>query len=267
MFARAASFAREMARIFVDRRVTRSAAALAYYLFLSIFPFLVCCSVIIGSLNISQQSLLNALSGIIPDGAINVIGEFLLYVRGARTAPALAAGFIAMVTTSSAAFRTVMGIMGDIQGAARFKGAKARLLSMALSVGFLAAIYISGLIVIAGGWLTRLMLERFRVGDTAEIWNWGRFAVLFLIMLAVVYAAYAISAPKGPGTAGFFPGAVIASAALVGVGMVFSRIINESAKYAVVYGYIASFAVMLVWLYTCGIIVISGNIFNAVRNK
>jgi membrane protein len=251
----------------VNRRVTRSAAALAYYLFLSIFPLLICCSAIIGSLNISHQSLLNALSGIIPEGAINVIGEFLLYVGGVRTAPALAAGFIAMVTTSSAAFRTVMGIMGDIQGAARFKGATARLLSMALSVGFLAAIYISGLIVVAGEWLTRLLLERFRVGDTIAIWNWVRFVVLFLLMLAVVYAVYIISAPRGAKTTGRLPGAVMASAALVGVGMIFSKIINESAKYAVVYGYIASFAVMLVWLYTCGIIVISGNIFNVARNK
>jgi membrane protein len=256
-----------MARIFISRRVTRSAAALAYYLFLSTFPLLICCSVIIGGLNISQQSLLSALSGIIPEGAINVIGDYLLYVRGVHTVPALAAGFIAMVTTSSAAFRTVIGIMGDIQGEARFKGAMARLLSMALSVGFLAAIYVSGLIIIAGEWLTRLLLARFRVGDTLEIWNWVRFVVLFLLMLAVVYAAYVISAPRGTGSAGRLPGAVLASAALVGAGAAFSRIINESAKYAMVYGYLASFAVMLVWLYTCGIIVISGNIFNVVRNR
>jgi YihY family inner membrane protein len=257
----------EMARIFVRHHVTRGAAALSYYLFLSVFPFLICCSAIVGSLNIAQMSLLNGLDGIIPDSAAEVIGDFLRYVGGNRSAPTLAVGIIVMITTSSAAFRTVMGIMGDIQGGIRFEKIAAQLLSFALSVGFLAVIYVSGLIIVTGEWFLRLMSAEFALGDTLEMWSWVRFVVLFLLMLAVIYAIYVVSAPKETKGIHRLPGAVIASVALVGVSVVFSRLINESAKYAIVYGYLASFVVMLVWLYTCGIILIAGNVFNIASNR
>jgi membrane protein len=253
-----------MARAFVSYRVTRSAAALSYYLFLSVFPFLICCSAIIGSLNIPQDSLISGLGGIIPDGAIAVIGDFLRYVGGERSAPTFAVGIIVMITTSSAAFRTIMGIMSDIQGGGRFGGAAARLLSFALSVGFLAVIYVSGLIVVTGEWLTQVIRRGFKLDDTLALWNWVRFVILFLLMLAVIYAVYIISAPKETKGVHRLPGAVVATIALVGVSLAFSRLISESAKYAIVYGYLASFIVMLVWLYSCGIILIMGNVLNIV---
>ncbi|MDR1590313.1 MAG: YihY/virulence factor BrkB family protein [Oscillospiraceae bacterium] len=264
MLARVAGAVGSAARIFVRRRVSRSAAALSYYLFLSVFPFLICCSAIIGSLNITQESLLSGLGGVIPDSAIAVIGDFLRYVGGNRSAPTFAVGFVVMITTSSAAFRTIMGIMSDIQGGGRFGGAAARLLSFALSVGFLAAIYLSGLIVVTGEWFMRVIRRSFALDDTLALWNWVRFVILFLLMLAVIYAIYIVSAPKETRGVRRLPGAVLAAFSLVGVSLAYSRLISESARYAIVYGYLASFIVMLVWLYTCGIILIMGNVFNII---
>ncbi|MDR2356823.1 MAG: YihY/virulence factor BrkB family protein [Oscillospiraceae bacterium] len=253
-----------MARAFVRYRVTRSAAALSYYLFLSAFPLLICCSAIIGSLNITQESLISGLGDVVPDGAIAVIGDFLRYVGGDRSAPTFAVGIVVMITTSAAAFSTIMGIMGDIQGGGRFGGAAARLLSFALSVGFLAVIYVSGLIVVTGEWFMRIIRRSFNLDETLALWNPVRFVILFLLMLAVIYAIYIISAPKETKGIRRLPGAAAAAVALVGVSLAFSRLISESAKYAIVYGYLASFIVMLVWLYTCGIILIMGNVFNIV---
>jgi YihY family inner membrane protein len=264
LLARIARAAREAARIFVTRRVTRGAAALSYYLFLSVFPFLICCNAIVGSLNIPRESIVSGLEDVIPGGAREVISDFLRYAGGERSGSALAVGVIVTITTSSAAFRTIMGIMEDIQGGARFGGAAARLLSFALSVGFLAAIYLSGLIIVTGEWFVQLLRRSFALGDTLSVWNWGRFVVLFPLMLAVIYAVYALSAPENTQGVRRMPGAAAASIALVGVSMAYSRIISESAKYAVAYGYLASFVVMLMWLYTCGIILITGNIVNIV---
>ena len=60
------------------------------------------------------------------------------------------------------------------------------------------------------------------------------------------------------------PGAGVAAILLVGVSAVFSRLVTESVNYPVVYGSLASFIILLFWVYICSLIVIMGNVFNIV---
>lgn len=258
---------RDMADTFTSTHIPRSAAALSYYLTISVFPFLICLSAILGSLRLDDAAIFPFLKELIPADAFALVVEFLGYVGINRTELLITVGLLAMITSSSAAFRSFTGIMSEIQGKMRFSGLWGAVFSFFFSVVFLVAIYISGLVILSGEWLQQILQNYFDFGAFLTLWTWVRFVMLFLILFGIIFGIYIISAPKETKKTQRLPGAFAASAVLVAASMLYSRMISASIKYALVYGSLASFIIMMIWLYTCGIILIMGNVFNISLHK
>jgi len=258
---------KEIVGAYLSYPVARSAAALSYYLTLSIFPFLICATVILGSLNIQESDAFALLSGVMPDATFSTISGYLRYIGGSRSELMLTVGLTAMLTSSSAAFRSFTGIMGEIQGKMRFTGIWGWLISFIFSVLFLAAIYGSAVIILSGEWLMQILKNNFGINEIASIWIWIRFVILFLLLFSVIYSVYLISAPKNATRMSRLPGALAASVILVATSMLYSRMITASIKYELLYGSLASFIILMVWLYTCSVILIMANVFNVAINR
>ncbi|MDR1330335.1 MAG: YihY/virulence factor BrkB family protein [Oscillospiraceae bacterium] len=262
---RPARVAHNMAKIFVREHVTRSAAALSYVVTISLFPLLLCGTAILGSLDITENELFAVWEDIIPAAAIEIISDFLSYVSGNMNVIMLAVGLGVMLTSSAAAFRTIIGIMNGIQGERRFSGLLGHCVSLIMSLVFLAALYAAGLVIVTGEWFIGLLKQYPPLGEVTSAWLWIRFLLLFLIMFTIIYGIYKITAPKAAGNSRRtrrLPGALAASALIVAVSAAFSRMISASAKYAIVYGSLASVIILMTWMYTCAVILITGNVFN-----
>jgi len=259
---RAVRVVRGMAEIFIRKHVARSAAALSYYLTISIFPLLICLSAILGSFQIQESDAFAFLEGIISTEAFSAISEFLRYVGSNRSDLMFIIGVIAMLTSSSAAFRSFTGIMGEIQGKMRFSGLRKGIFSFIFSIALLAAIYVSALVIMSGGWLIQILEDNFGFGRFLSVWTWIRFFILFFILFAIIFGVYLVSAPKETRRMHRLPGAFCSSVVLVVASVAFSRLISASLRYAILYGSLASFVILMIWLYVCGIILIMGNVLN-----
>lgn len=250
--------------IFIKQRVTRSAAAMSYYITISIFPFLIVVYAILNSLNISSENLYRIWEEIIPSDVLNVILGYLRYVGGNKSTLMIFIGISVTLSSSSTAFGTLMKIMADIQGKSRFKGFWATAYNLIISVGFLAVIYASGLVIVSGEWLLSFLGKNFGYAMLLDIWQWVRFAILFFLLLIIIYLIYQASEPKETKRVRRMPGALIASVLLVAVSVVFSRLIGMAVNYPIIYGSLASFIILMFWIYICSIILIMGNVFNYV---
>jgi len=257
----------EIAEIFISRHIARSAAALSYYLTLTVFPFLVCVSAILGSMQIFESGALSLLEDIIPSETFSAITDFLRYISGNRSNVLFIVGLIAMLTSSSAAFRSFTGIMSEIQGKSRYSGFWRAIISFIFSIAFLAAIYVSALIILSGGWLMKIIEAYFGYVELLALWTWIRFVILFILLFGTIFCIYFISTPKGAKRRHGLPGALAASVVLVVTSIIFSRLVSISLKYEILYGSLASFVILMVWLYVCGIILIMGNVFNISLRK
>ena len=257
---------REMVIIYTEKRVPRSAAEFAYFLTLSIFPFLICATAIISSMEISEDTLIAWLGDFLPQSILQVIQEYMDYVLANFSHGMLFLGIIVMATSASGAFRSIMNIMIDVQGRARYHGIFGFLISFIVAVLFLFAIYLSGVIIVTGSWFINFLVETFGIRQFAYIWEWLRFVVLFIIMVGIIYAIYWVTAPKEVIRKQRIIGAAGASVALVGFSMIFSMFIGFSSKYPIVYGSLASIIILMAWSYTCGMILIMGNVLNIVIN-
>jgi len=256
-----------MTEVFIRLHVARSAAALSYYLTISVFPFLICVSAILASLHIRESNFFEFLLGILPTVAFTTVTEFLSYIGRNNSELMIVVGVTAMLTSSSAAFRSFTGIMGEIQGKMRFSGVWGGVFSFIFSIVFLAAIYMSGLVILSGEWLMQIMGKYLGFESFLAIWTWIRFVILFLLLFFIIYGVYIISAPRETKRTHRLPGAFAASIVLVVASVVYSNMISASIKYAILYGSLASFIILMIWLYTCAIILIMGNVFNISLQK
>lgn len=258
---------RDIAEIYTSKRVPKSAAALSYCLTLTVFPLLICLNAMIASLHVTAGEIFAVGNGVVPSQTMLAINEYLGYISGNDSEIMLFTGLSVMLTSSSAAFRTIMNIMADIQGKARFKGLKGLGVSFFMSIVFLAVIYFSCIIIVSGEWLMRVLKTQFGINIFSDNWQWIRFLLLFFMLYVIIYSIYKVTSPLNGKQIPRSLGAMIAAALLVVVSMVFSYLIDMSTKYTLVYGSLASIIVLMVWFYSCGIILIMGNVVNIIIDK
>ena len=101
-------FGLEVGELYFSKRVSRSAAELAYFLILTFFPVLICINAFIGLLHLDINAVLEAASPFLPRETLGILGDYIQYITGNQSPALLAAGGIMTLFSASAAFRALM---------------------------------------------------------------------------------------------------------------------------------------------------------------
>lgn len=261
-----------MFRIFMDNNIPRAAAGLSYFLTLSLFPTLICLYHMLGNLAPPTEEIKGFLDGLLPASTADTILSFLRYVSANRSAGMLFAALVVLVTCASAAFRCVDNVTAEMRGVSRYSsGFLAFIFSVVYSLLLVAALYVAAIFILTGKWFLEIIDRQLMFMNVSDTWSWARFILLGLLLFVMLSWLYRVTAPRAAGRRGtrirLMPGAVAAAAALLVVSMVFAGVIGVSAQYPLVYGSIASLALMMLWLYFCGIIVFMGNALNVMLER
>jgi len=250
--------------IYMNKRVSRASAQLAYYLLMSIFPILIVISSILGMLPITDSQVIQRILPMLPVAIQDLLGDYLVYINTHQSVALLSGGVIMTLTASSAAFRGLMDIFGEVFGKRVQEGFWGFIFSLFLSLLLIVMLYGSLLIVLLGNWLQHIMPGVLDLLLVHYGWRLVQillpFAMIFLF-LALIYRLTAWT-PRHKRT--ILPGASLASIALVAATNVFSYFISVSSRYTTVYGSLAAVIILLVWLFLCSNIIILGNVFNYV---
>ena len=257
---------RALLDIYYKKRVSRSAAALSYYTILTLFPLLICMNAMLSSVFPTTERFLDFAEGLLPEETISVLADYLRYVKRDEGGPILTAGLLLMCTTSAAVFRALHNIMADLHGKPRFRALHSWPLSFVFSLLFLLVMYFAVLVVLLGERLLGALAMHISVLNPDSLWNVLRFPILFFTVLGMLWGLYRITAPDGA-RKGLLIGALAATTGVEVLSALFSMFIGMSAKYALVYGSLASLIILILWLYLCCTIVIMGNALNVVLNR
>ncbi|MPM35224.1 hypothetical protein SDC9_81814 [bioreactor metagenome] len=260
-------FVRDVAEIYFDKHVSRSAAELAYFLILTFFPVLICIHAFIGILHLDPDTVLQAAAAFVPSESLGILGDYIGYVNANQSSALLAAGASMTLFSAAAALRALMNVMDDIFGHGRVVGLRRTAASLVFSLLLLVTIYLSVVVLVTGGWFFHMLQDRLGLVLPMGDWRWMRFLMLFSLVLLFVLVIYRMSVPDIRRSPPVFPGAVLASGAMVAFSILFSWFIGMSSRYSLVYGSLASVIILLVWLYLCGNILILGNVFNCVLHQ
>ncbi|MCD7837389.1 MAG: YihY/virulence factor BrkB family protein [Clostridiales bacterium] len=259
------SFAVDVVQVYLDRRVSRGAAELAYYLLMTLFPILMMVTGIVGMLPMDGVNLAETVSEFLPETVAEVVSDYIVYVQDKQSIAMFIAGLITTITAAGAAFRGLVSISGEIYGRRAFRGVWYVLFSWVFALLLLVMIYLSFVVVLTGNWFMNLF--KSLVPFTVPVyWPLIRLLVMFGAALLFLALLYRMTAPGGrtKPRPPVFTGAALTALLLTLSSHLFSTFISLSSRYSVVYGSLASVIILMIWLYLCGNIVILGNVFNYV---
>ena len=264
-------FLRDMVQTYGRLGVSRAAAALAYFLILTLFPLLVCVNFFIGLLELDPEAVFSALDSLLPRESLSIILDYLTYVSGipqSQSTPLLLASLFTILLSASAGLRTLLKTMDELYQVRHVSSLRRVVVSVALSILFLLTIYLSIVVIFTGDWFFQLLearlpsplAELIPLRLLSQLWGWLRYLLLFFCVLLLVLAVYRMGTPP--------PlrrekkvlrlTALLSAGALVACSVLFSWFIGMSSRYSLVYGSLASLIILLVWLYFCGNILLVG---------
>lgn len=251
-----------MADTFLSRRVTRSAAEIAYYMVMALFPVIICMYDLLALILRDPTAVLRIVETLVlPRETQALVSEFLNYVSGNTSQVMFIAALFVMITSASAAFRAMAAIVGEIHGNKRFGIVRSTVVSIIFSVTFLLVLYLCILLMLTGKhfllWLDALMPRVSIVWS----WTWLRFLVLFAILLMMILVLYRLTTPRRTSHR-VLPGALFSAVGIVAMSILLSWLIGSSAKYSLVYGSLASVVILLFWFQVFGLLLILGVVLN-----
>ena len=147
------SFAWETARLCGRVGVSRSAAALSYFLILTLFPLLVCVNALLGLFHGSLEEVLLSLDQFLPPEVLSVLADYLGYVARVQSPALAAASLFTIVLSASAGLRTLLLTMDGLYQVENLRSLRRVAVSVVLSLLFLATVYLS-VAVILTGWIS-----------------------------------------------------------------------------------------------------------------
>ena len=242
--------------------VAQAAAALSYFLILTLFPLLMCVNYFIGLFHLSLEQLLSGLDQVLPDQALAVMQDYLAYASLNQSPAIVAAALVAIALA-----------MDKLYGLEHPGGLRRIALSVILSLLFLLTIYLSVVVIFTGDWFFHLLethlphplLRLIPLSALSSLWLWIRYLLLFCFVLLLVLAIYRLGTPRRfRSSRKLLLSSLFTAVSLVAGSLLFSWFIGLSSRYSMLYGSLASLIILLVWLYFCGNVLLLGALLSRV---
>lgn len=255
----------EIVRTYLHFRVGRSAAGLSYYLIMSLFPMIVCVSILVSQFRLSESDVLLFIERWVTED----VGAFVWQHTNSGTS-AVVVFIIAMtllVTSSGGAFRCLSFTAEEITGEKRFKGIFGTVFAYLFSLILFLLVYASIFVMVIWNDVIGLISRYITLPAAAYVIGQLRHLIVFAVIFAISFVLNFLLEPKDVQKRGLIPGTLFTSVGISLATTYFSMFIRGSTKYSIVYGSVVSIILMLIWVNMCGNILMIGVIINSVIHR
>lgn len=250
----------DMIRRYYVHDVARDSAALTYYLLFAIFPLLIFVSTLLGVLELDIASITAVLAPILPSDVVDIIRTYLEYVAANQSRQLL---WFSLVFSIWFPMRSTGCLMHSLRKAFGRRAPENILLSQLRTLLFtIWMIFVIGLtlaLVVVGRRALYFLSGFLPLSETfISVWGYLRFIILGLVMAISLGILYQLALGQRRPLREVLPGVGSSLAAWLLLSMAFSYYVENMARYAQLYGSIATIVVVLLWLYMSGQVLILG---------
>lgn len=253
---------RQLTIRYFKNTVGRSAAELAYYLLFALFPALIFLNAALSLLHLSDTALMDNLAAVLPSQVLEIIRSYLSYIQELDARVLLYACLVLSVLAVSRAMRSLMRSVSrayDIPRQGFLVSIAAVMMAVAMMV---VTIVLLVLVMISENLLLQINQVITIPAVLIRIWDFLRLTVAPLLMFAFLAGFYAV---VSFGKYRFHQALPGAGAAVVGWFLLtsgFSYYMSNISRYSILYGSLAAFMVLMLWLHLTGVVLIMGGELN-----
>ncbi|MBC6310112.1 YihY/virulence factor BrkB family protein [Listeria sp. FSL L7-1582] len=250
---------------FTKNDVSGSASQLAYYMLFSIFPILLIVASLLPYFNIDQDQLFTTIKQFVPEEIYDFINNNLDQLLNNNSGGALSIGIIGTLWSASNGMNATTKALNKAYGVKdRRNYFVKRLLSMVFTMGMLAVVVVTLLLVVFGQQIGLFIFNHLNVSqDTLDIWNNFRWVVTMAVIFIVFSFIFWIAPNRRSSLFSILPGAVFSTVGWAAASIGFAYYVNNFANYSATYGSIGVIIILMLWFYLTGTILMIGGEINA----
>jgi membrane protein len=267
-----ANVTKRTVRAFYDDQMTHHAAALTYYVLMSLFPAaLLGLSLLglVGQYPRTYDAIIGYLSDVAPASVVDPVDRSLqqaLKNKGTAATTFVVSVPLALYGTTGAleAARRALNVVFELDGAGRgFLRRKA--IDVASTLVLMALVLASLVMVFVGGSFAEDLLGFIGLGETgARIWSVIRWpGALVVAMLAFTYVYYVTPDVRQRGFHWLTPGAAVGVLLWLAATLAFSAYVSNVAQVGAIYGTFAGAILLVGWLWLTNVALLFGAELNA----
>ena len=250
----------DMIRRYYVHDVARDSAALTYYLLFAIFPLLIFVSTLLGVLELDIASITAVLAPILPSDVVDIIRTYLEYVAANQSRQLL---WFSLVFSIWFPMRSTGCLMHSLRKAfgrsAPENMLRRSLRTLLFTIWMIFVIGLTLALVVVGRRALYFLSGFLPLSETfISVWGYLRFIILGLVMAISLGILYQLALGQRRPLREVLPGVGSSLAAWLLLSMAFSYYVENMARYAQLYGSIATIVVVLLWLYMSGQVLILG---------
>ena len=257
-----------MTKIIIKEDVFGSAAEMSYMLTLSVFPLLLSFMAIFSILGNTAfvNEALNTLSQFAPAEVIAVIQTVLKEVTLLKGYSLVAIiGFLTTLYLASNSISVIIKCLNKSDKIQETRGfIHTKILAICMVFVYVIFLFISVNLIIFGQSILNLITKYIHIipMEVSQLILFLRWPVTFVLIFILAAINYYVLPAKKVKIKTIIPGSIFFTVFWLLGSWLFSIYINNFGSYNKVYGSIAAFAILMIWLYFTSIIILVGGEIN-----
>ncbi|MCL2528188.1 MAG: YihY/virulence factor BrkB family protein [Defluviitaleaceae bacterium] len=255
-----AIFALNLARKCHEDQVMERAAGLTYRILLAFFPFFIFLMSLLGFTQLDTSAVLAPIYYVLPRDVAVLVEEFFQGLEQTRSTGLLSTSLFFSVYNSVNGFRAIVRSANAAFGTQDRRGfVKHAALSLALMLLFAFTIVVMLVLIVLG----RHIWDIFIHDELEMLFMPLSTAGALVIMGLATTLIYKLAPARKLKFLQVLPGAALTVIAWAVSSAVFGFVIPNFTQYPAIYGSIAGFFILMLWLNLITVILLIGNEFNA----
>ena len=245
------------------------AAALAYQIFFSLFPFIIFILGLLGLLNLQSvfDWLIQQANAVMPKSSASLVQGVISNVKNGSGGGALSLGAIIALYSASGAVRQMMHAMNvayDIPMDRERPIWKKFPLSILYTLLLSVMLIVSVVLLFFGGTVAKWFSNLIGLGSWfVTLWTIGRIPLALVLLMCALAVIYYLFPNHHQPFKLVTPGAILAVIVWIVASLAFSWYVSNFGSYNKTYGSIAAVIVLLLYFYISSAIVLLGAEVNA----
>ncbi|PEL13668.1 ribonuclease [Bacillus sp. AFS017336] len=249
----------------MEDEIASRSAELAYYLMLSLFPFLIVLTQVITFLPLTTDEIMSFLSQYAPPDAMAIIKSNLQLIIGQSHGGVLSVGVIATLWASSNGINAIIRALNDAYNVEDKRNYfVTRGVSVILTIIMIFVIVFALLIPVFGKVIAKFVFEFLGISnDFLYTWSIIRWTLSFVILLIVFTVLYSIGPSKVVHIKKVFFGSLFATLGWIISSFGFAFYVDNFGNFTSHYGSLGGIIVLMIWFFISAMVVIIGGELNA----